>query len=86
MERNHGNSYVRFVLAESLAHAGTLRGLALGEGDARFFDGLAKKSLAQQRRIEAADKLDFETYRQKYLAHDTLIIRRDDEKSGPEPE
>jgi hypothetical protein len=40
----------------------------------RYFEGLAKKSLAEQRRIEAADQLDFETYRQKYLAHDTLII------------
>jgi glutamate--cysteine ligase len=78
MERNHQGSYVRFVLAESLAHAGTLRNLPLPEDIARLFDGLAKKSIAAQRRIESADTLDFETYRQKYLAHDTLIIRREE--------
>src|SRR4051812_17512498 len=61
MERNHDGSYLRFVLAESLLHAGTLRGLPLGEDVAHLFDGLAKKSAAQQRRIEAGDTLDFET-------------------------
>jgi glutamate--cysteine ligase len=78
MERNHGNSFVRFVLAQSLAHAATLRGMPLREEDARLYEGLAKKSLAVQRRIEKNDTLDFETYRQKYLAHDTLIIRREE--------
>jgi glutamate--cysteine ligase len=79
MERNHQGSYTRFVLAESLAHAGTLRNLPLSADVAHLFDGLAKKSLATQKRIESADTLDFETYRQKYLAHDTLIIRREQE-------
>ncbi len=78
MQRSHGNSYVRFGLAQSLAHAAALRSLALPEDVAHLFDGLGKKSLAQQRRIESADTLDFETYRQKYLAHDTLIIRREE--------
>jgi glutamate--cysteine ligase len=78
MERNHQGSYIRFVLAESLAHAGTLRGLPLPPEEAQLFEGLAKKSHAAQRRIESADTLDFETYRQKYLAHDTLIIRREE--------
>src|SRR5581483_2345561 len=78
MERNHQRRYVRFVLAESLAHAGTLRTLPLPDDVAHLFEGLAKKSIASQKRIEAADTLDFETYRQKYLAHDTLIIRRED--------
>jgi glutamate--cysteine ligase len=78
MERNHRNSYARFVLAESLAHAGSLRSMPLAEDAAQFFDGLARKSLAQQRRIESADTLDFETYRRKYLADDTLIIRREE--------
>jgi glutamate--cysteine ligase len=74
MARNHDNAYVRLALAQSLLHAGTLRGLPLPREVEQFFEGLAKKSLAEQRRIEAADKLDFETYRQKYLAHDTLVI------------
>jgi len=74
MARNHDNSYVRFALAQSLSHAGTLRGMPLPPDVLRHFEALTKKSLAEQRRIEASDRLDFETYRQKYLAHDTLII------------
>ena len=76
MERGHDGIYVRFVLAESLRHAAMLRNLPLAEETAHLFEGLARKSLAQQRRIESADKVDFEAYRQKYLAHDMLIIRR----------
>jgi glutamate--cysteine ligase len=74
MARNHDNSYVRFALAQSLSHAGTLRGMPLAPEVLRHFEALTQKSLAEQRRIEASDRLDFETYRQKYLAHDTLII------------
>jgi glutamate--cysteine ligase len=76
MERNHGGSYTRFVLAESLLHAGSLRGLPLAPDVARRFEGLAARSLAEQQRIESADAYDFEAYRQKYLAHDRLVIRR----------
>jgi glutamate--cysteine ligase len=75
VERGNDGVYVRFVLAQSLAHAGELRALPLAGDVAQQFEALAGKSLAEQRRIEAVDKVDFETYRQKYLAHDTLIIR-----------
>ena len=51
-----------------------MRGLPLAPELEQFFQELTKTSLAEQRRIEAADTLDFETYRRKYLAHDTLII------------
>src|SRR5258708_859575 len=74
MARHHDNAYVRFALAQSLSHAGRLRRMPLPADAVRVFEGLTEKSLAEQRRIEAADTLDFETYRRKYLAHDTLII------------
>ena len=74
MARNHGNSYVRFVLAESLLHAGSLRGLPLGAGVKERFEHLAAESLAEQRRIEAADKVDFETFRKQYLSPDLLRV------------
>jgi glutamate--cysteine ligase len=74
MARNHDNVYVRFALVQSLLHAGSLRGLPLPDDVARYFEELSRKSLEEQRRIEAADNLDFETYRRKYLEHDTLII------------
>jgi glutamate--cysteine ligase len=74
MARNHDNVYVRFALAQSLLHAGSLRGMPWPPDLEEFFVALTEKSLAEQRRIEAAGSLDFESYRQKYLAHDTLII------------
>ena len=74
LERNHGNVFVRFALAQSLLHSGQLRGLPIDPEEERGFEALAKKSLREQKRIEAGDAIDFETYRRRYLAHDTLII------------
>ncbi len=68
MERGHGNSYVRFVLAQSLSHRDAISKLPLAaEADIRFAR-LAATSLVEQRQIEAADTVPFETYRQQYLS------------------
>jgi len=72
MARNHGNSHVRFTLAESLAHRGSLLGMPLRAAVEERFALLAGESLEKQRKIEAADPLDFETYRQRYLNPDLL--------------
>jgi glutamate--cysteine ligase len=72
MARNHGNSHVRFTLAESLAHRGTLMGIPLRAQDEERFARLAKESLEKQKKIEAADRVDFETYRQRYLNPELL--------------
>jgi len=74
MARNHADSYVRFVLAESLLHAGSLRSLPLGPGVKERFERFAAESLEEQRRIEAADKVDFETFRRQYLSPDLLRV------------
>jgi len=74
MARNHGNAYVRFVLAESLLHAGHLRGLPLDPKIEQRFAHLAGESLAEQKRIEAGDKVDFETFRKQYLSPDLLKV------------
>jgi glutamate--cysteine ligase len=74
LSRNHGNAYERFALIQSLSHAGTLRGLDFPTEAVRRHEQLAAESLAEQHAIESADAIDFETYRQKYLAQDTLII------------
>jgi glutamate--cysteine ligase len=39
---------------------------------AQRFAHLAEESVAEQRRIEAADTVPFETYRQRYLAPEQL--------------
>jgi glutamate--cysteine ligase len=74
MARNHGDSYVRFVLALSLLHQGSLKNSPLPPDAARYLERLAEKSLEEQKKIEAADSVDFETYRARYLSPDLLKL------------
>ncbi|HEX2331775.1 MAG TPA: glutamate--cysteine ligase [Burkholderiales bacterium] len=67
MARNHGNSHIRLTLAESLSHRGTLLGIPLKPEVEERFARLAEESVAKQKKIEASDRVDFETYRQRYL-------------------
>jgi glutamate--cysteine ligase len=73
MARNHGNSHVRFTLAESLTHRGTLLGMPLKPAVEERFARLAEESLAKQKKIEASDSVDFETYRRRYLNPELLL-------------
>jgi glutamate--cysteine ligase len=66
--QSYGNSYVAFVLAQSRAHRETILRPPLPPEVADRFARLAEESIAEQRRIEAADTVSFETYRQQYLA------------------
>lgn len=75
MARDHGNSYVRFALAQSLAHRRTNLALPLPAEVVERFARLADDSVTEQRRIEAADTLPFEAYRQLYLAPLRLNLR-----------
>ena len=53
MARNHGNSHVRFTLAESLAHRATLLGIPLQAAAEERFASLTRESIEKQRKIEA---------------------------------
>ena len=68
MARDHGNSYLRFVLAQALTHKDAILDLPYSSDLGERFARLAAESLDEQRRIEAADSLPFESYRQLYLA------------------
>jgi glutamate--cysteine ligase len=72
MARNHGNSHVRFTVAESLSHRGTLLGIRLKPDVEDRFARLARESTDKQKKIEASDKVDFETYRRRYLNPELL--------------
>ncbi len=74
MQQSHGSSYARFALVRSLEHATTLRGEPLSAEIEARFTHLAEDSIAKQREIEAADKVDFETYRQRYLSPESLRV------------
>ena len=72
MARNHGNSHVRFTLAESLAHRGTLIGIPLKPRSRSASRSWRSESIEKQKKIEASDRIDFETYRQRYLNPELL--------------
>jgi glutamate--cysteine ligase len=74
MARNHGNSFVRFALTESMLHKAALMAVPFDEATQERYADLARASLAKQRQIEAADRMPFEEYRQKYLAPELLRI------------
>ena len=74
MSERHGNSYLRFALARSLEHRRTLDGEPLPAEAEALFTRLAKESIENQRKIEASDKIPFETFRQKYLSPESLRV------------
>src|SRR5688500_3179815 len=74
MQRNHGGSYLRFALAESLLHRGSLAAAPLPAKVAEQFAAQARASLAEQRDLEASDRTDFETWRRRYLDPANLKI------------
>ena len=72
MARDYENSYTRFVLDLSVRHAAALRAEPLPAADEERFARLAAESLQKQREVEAADKVDFETFRRNYLSPEML--------------
>jgi glutamate--cysteine ligase len=72
MARNHGNSFVRFTVAESLSHRGSLLGIPLKPDVEERFSRLASESVQKQRKTESMDRIDFETYRLRYLNPELL--------------
>jgi glutamate--cysteine ligase len=74
MARDHGNTFVRFVRAQAIAHRETILKLPLSAEVAERFARLARESLARQRDIEAADTLPFDTFLQRYLSPVSLNV------------
>ena len=68
MAQGFDNSFSRFALARSVRHREALLARPFDEDSEKRFRRMAEESLAEQRRIEAADEMPFETYRQRYLA------------------
>src|SRR6266581_3140637 len=72
MQQSHASSYARFALARSLEHAKVLRNEPLSSEVEARFARLAEESMKKQKEIEASDEIPFETYRQRYLSHESL--------------
>jgi glutamate--cysteine ligase len=72
VERVHGKSFPDFVLAQSRRHRDDILSRPLPPEVASRYAALAERSLADQRRMEAADDQPFEAYRRRYLEQDLL--------------
>ena len=72
----HGGSHDAFVRAHSLRTRAHMLALDLPANVAAHMTELATESLAEQARIEAADTMPFEIYRQQYLAPERLRLPR----------
>mgnify|MGYP000860292742 FL=1 len=69
----HENSFVQFVRAQSQVTRQTLLAEPIDAGVQQRFTTLAQESLAAQKRIEVADTMPFETFRQHYVSPDRLV-------------
>jgi len=76
MEKAHANNFPRFGIARSLQYKDELLALPWTDADQARFRQAAEQSLVEQKRIEDADTMPFEIYRQHYLSRDRLKARR----------
>ncbi|MET0517738.1 MAG: glutamate--cysteine ligase [Burkholderiaceae bacterium] len=74
MAGDFGHSHVAFVRQQSEQIRQQLSALPFDAALLRRFQAQAAESLDAQARIEAADTLDFESYRQRYVAAQSLLV------------
>ena len=75
LQQDFGGSYTAFIRAQAEQTRNHLLGLPWGAPAQAAFEALADESVAQRRAIEAADTVDFETYRQAYLSPERLVVQ-----------
>jgi glutamate--cysteine ligase len=68
MAQHFDNSFVKFVRAQSQQTQQTLLALPFTADWQTRFETMTRESIAEQRSIEAADTLPFETYRKNYVS------------------
>jgi glutamate--cysteine ligase len=74
MVREHGSSHTAFVSAMSRQTRRALLALPYAPAVEEHFAALARESVEEQRRQEAADTLPFEDFRQAYLSPEQLGV------------
>lgn len=73
MKSDFGGSHTSFVRAQSEHTRQVISTLPFGAEQQAAFDAEAAASVAEQRAIEAADRIDFETFRQRYVTPERLV-------------
>ena len=76
IEKQHGNSFVGFVRAESERTRAGLLALPFAPALQAQFEQMTAESIQEQKRIEAADTMPFEIYREQYVSPTRLGIAR----------
>ena len=72
VQAQHGGSFVSFVRERSQRTHEYLLGLPWSTEQQARFEAMARRSVEDQRAIEAADTLPFEIYRQQYVSAERL--------------
>ncbi len=74
MTSAHDSSYTRFVHAQSVKTKEAIMALPFPAALLQRYERLARESIDEQKKIEAADTMPFEAYRQQYVSKDRLGI------------
>jgi len=70
----HGNSFIGFVRAQSEQTRAAMLALPFSAAQQAEFERMTEDSIQEQRRIEAADTMPFEIYREQYVSPARLGI------------
>jgi glutamate--cysteine ligase len=76
MQRDFGGSYTAFIRAQAEQTRNHMLALPWSAAHQAAFEALARVSVEKRQAIEAADTVDFETFRQAYLSEQTLGPQR----------
>jgi glutamate--cysteine ligase len=76
IEKDHGNSFIGFVRAQSEQTRAALLGLPFSAARQAEFEQMTAESIQEQKRIEAADTMPFEIYREQYVSPARLGMAR----------
>jgi len=72
MAQGFDNSFAKFVSMQSEKTRDSFNSLPFSKEQQAHFAALSQRSLEEQKKIEAADSLAFEVYRQQYVAVERL--------------
>ncbi len=74
MAQDFDNSFVKFARAQSEKTRDVLQALPWTQAQQSHFEALSRDSVAAQKKIEAADTMSFEIYRQQYVSPQRLGV------------
>jgi glutamate--cysteine ligase len=77
MAQHHDNSFLKFARAQSEKARAALLALPFSDQQQAKFEALTRQSIAEQKKIEDADSMPFELYREKYLSPERLGLPKD---------